>query len=107
VEVYNIHKLHKSRAGQRSFHVVADRDVRIEFHNMRAGEKLGRFRYDGALVVSCFAGAFVLCAGSQSTKLASMDQAVMAVNEAVELECTDDGFVQFIWSPPHATTATE
>jgi hypothetical protein len=104
VESFNIQELVQTRTNQRSFHVVSDSNVRVEFRNMAAGERLDPFAYQGSLVVTCFRGAFVLRADAASKELVVMDQAVVSANERVVLECTLDGTVQIIWSPPYAAT---
>jgi hypothetical protein len=104
VESFNIQELVLTRTDQRSFHIVSEPNVRIEFRNMAAGERLDPFAYAGALVVTCFRGAFLLQADAASKDLVVMEQAVVSANERVLLECTHDGTVQIIWSPPFAAT---
>ncbi len=100
MESFNIQELVQTRTGQRSFHIVSDAHVRIEFRNMGAAERLEPFAYEGALVITCFRGVFVVEVEATSKKLVVMDQAVVSAKERVILESVRDGTMQIIWSPP-------
>ena len=80
----------------------SERHVRIEFRNMRAGEKLGPFRYGGDLVVTCFRGAFSVTDGQETALATVQDQIVVPERTSIQIDCTEDGTVQIIWAPAFA-----
>jgi hypothetical protein len=105
VERFNIRELVRTRADQRSFHIASEKNVRVEFRNMVAGDRVDPFSYDGDLVLTCYKGAFVLKELSGAVNLVEMDLAVIPASSSVSLECTIDGTIQIIWAPAFAATA--
>lgn len=101
---YNITDLIQRRADQASYHVSSERHIRVEFRNMSTGEKMGPFRYEGDLIVTCFGGAFSLSDGQNRCEMIDHEQAVVPEGATVELECREQGTVQIIWAPAHAKT---
>jgi hypothetical protein len=102
MEQFNIKDLISSRANQQSFHVVSEKNVRVEFRNMRAGETLEGFRYDGNVILTCYRGTFALEEENKRVMLQEMDQAVIPVSALMVIECLQEGTLQIIWSPPFA-----
>jgi hypothetical protein len=107
IERFNIRALLRERADQRSFHVVSEQHVRIEFRNMSAGNEIGPFSYEGDVVATCYAGEFRLEAGTAVTKLGELDQAVVISGTLVKMVCESPGTLQLIWTPPQARTTQE
>ncbi len=103
VEKFNIEALVSSRSAQPSYHVVAERSVRIEFRNLDAGQNIGPFTYDGNVIITCYRGAFTLETDVE-VGLDTFDQAVLPHNTRARVTCNSPGTVQLIWSPPHAMT---
>lgn len=104
-ERYNIREVLSTRANQPSFHILAEKHVRIEFRNMKVGERLGPFSFEGNVVVTCFGGEFAALERSDRALLRESDQIVFEVCEVVEIECDVAGSVQILWIPAHAVTA--
>lgn len=104
IELFNIRALLRERAEQRSFHVAAEQHVRIEFHNMAAGNHLGPFTYEGDVVVTCYAGEFRLEEGTRTAKLGELDQTVVTSGTRVRMVCEAAGTLQLLWAPPQART---
>jgi hypothetical protein len=107
IQRFNIPSLLRERSGQASFHVAAERHVRIEYRNMTAGDTVGPFTYDGDIVVTCYAGEFQLEEGTNATKLGELEQAVVPHGSLLKTVCESRGTVQLIWSPPQARTTQE
>jgi hypothetical protein len=104
VEHFNIPTILRARADQKSFHVVSERHVRIEFRNLNSQEAIGPFAYAGDLVVTCYRGSFRLEAGSQTEILVEGDQAVVPESMTVRFLCEVAGTLQIIWAPPQGAT---
>lgn len=106
MEKYNIEAVLASRSGQPSYHMAAEKNVRIEFRNLDAGQSIGQFAYDGNVIVTCYRGAFALVTDVE-VDLGTFDQAVLPPNVSMKITCKSPGTIQLIWSPPHATTKQE
>lgn len=104
MEHVNIPELVRTRTEQASFHVASERHVRVEFRNLRVGEKLGPFRYAGDVVITCFRGTFALSDGQETRLAKELDQFVVPENTRIEIECTEAGTAQIIWAPAFAQT---
>jgi hypothetical protein len=102
IERFNIQSLIRNRADQKSFHMAAEKYVRIEFHNMRRGDSLGPFAYQGNVILTCYRGAFRIETAADTVELAEFDQAVLPPGERTRLTSVNDGTLQLIWSPPYA-----
>jgi len=100
VETYSISDLLRRRSTEKSFHVVSEDHVRIEFRNMATGERLASPPFSGNVVLTCFRGSFLVRTDGAAVPLGPMDQCVMPVDTAAEIECSEDGTIQFIWTPP-------
>jgi|ERR1700736_4203862 len=107
IEHYNIRSVVSSRAGQASFHLVADQYLRVEFRSMASNQTIGRFAYEGDVIVTCYSGAFRLQAGSETTSLVELDQAVVPRGPTVGITCDVAGSIQLIWVPPNAPVKQE
>jgi hypothetical protein len=107
IERFNIPSLLRKRADQASFHVAAEKHVRLEFRNMKAGDSLGPFTYGGDVVAICYRGDFRLEVGTEQTRLGELDQAVVPEGTSVRVVCESPGSLQLIWSPPQAPTVQE
>ena len=103
MEKYNIEALLSSRSGQPSYHMVAEKSVRIEFRNLDAGQSIGPFAYDGNVIVTCYRGTFTMVTDVE-VDLGIFDQSVIPHNMRTRITCNSAGTVQLIWSPPHAAT---
>jgi hypothetical protein len=102
-ERFNIRGLLAARPSWLSYHVAAEQHLRIEFRNMRAGESVDPFSFAGELVVTCYRGIFAIALdGELPSEVNELDQLVVSTGARVELECTEDGTIQLIWSPAHA-----
>jgi hypothetical protein len=106
-ERYNIRELLSRRANQPSFHIVAEKHVRSEFRNMKAGETLGPFSFEGNVIVTCFGGTFTALEKSRRAPLREHDQVVFEVGETVDIACDIGGALQIMWLPAHAATITK
>jgi len=104
MERFNIADLMRTRVSQPSFHTASTRNVRVEFRNMRAEEKLGPLSYSGDLVVTCFRGRFSLNDGKEACDAWELDQVVVPEKSRLEIDCVEDGTIQVIWTPPFAAT---
>jgi len=102
-EKYNIESLLASRSEQSSYHVAAERSVRVEFRNLDVGGTIGPFAYDGDVILTCYRGAFILEADTD-VHLTQLDQVVIPHNTRVRIACELAATIQIIWSPPHAAT---
>jgi hypothetical protein len=98
IEHFNIRSLLKRAQSQKSFHMVAEKHVRIEFWSYAGGET-NSFTYQGDIVLTCYAGVFRLETSTENVKLGEMDQAVVPVGTAVNIVCEVPGTVQLIWTP--------
>lgn len=103
MEYFKISELLQTRREQRSFHVASESNVRIEFRNMRAGEKLPPFSCAGNLVLTIFAGEFSISDGVQTKRASELDQLVTPEDAPLAIECVVDGTLQIIWTPPFAS----
>lgn len=104
MEHFRIPELIRTRADQASFHIASEQHVRVEFVNLRAGGKLGPFRYAGDLVVTCFRGAFMASDGQATHVVRELDQVVIPEGSLVEIDCQADGTLQIIWASAFAAT---
>jgi hypothetical protein len=104
IESFNIRSLVRDRQDQPSFHTAAEKHIRIEYRNLKGGDVVGPFTYDGDVVVTCYRGAFTIQSDASTTRLAEFDQAVVPAGTSPTLVCEAAGTLQLIWSPPHATT---
>ncbi len=104
IHQFNVHALLRDRADQPSFHVLAERHLRIEFRNLEAGTAVGPFTYEGDVLITCWTGVFSIEAGASTTELRELEQAVIPSGTLVRLACGARGSIQLIWSPPHAAT---
>ena len=104
VQIFNISSLVRDRAAQSSFHVAAEKHLRIEYRNLLAGQVIGPFAYEGDVVVTCYRGVFKLTAGDEAVELGELDQAVVPVGTRILIECLTAGTMQVIWTPAHAKT---
>jgi hypothetical protein len=104
IERANIMALVRDRSAQASFHVAAEKHVRIEYRNLSQGQKVGPFTYDGDIVFTCYRGSFAIQSETGETALGEFDQAVVPTGTRVTLMCEAPGTLQLIWSPPQATT---
>jgi hypothetical protein len=102
VQIFNISSLVRDRAEQPSFHVAAEKHLRIEYRNLLAGQVIGPFAYEGDVVVTCYRGAFKLTAGEDVVEMGELDQVVMPVGTRMLIECPTGGTLQVIWTPAHA-----
>ena len=100
IEHYNIRSVIRKRAGQHSFHLVADRFLRVEFRNMVSDQTIGPFAYEGDVIVTCYGGAFRIQMEGQTTDLVEFDQSVVPVGSLVTVACDVAGSLQLIWVPP-------
>jgi hypothetical protein len=101
IEHFNIRSLLKRGPHQKSFHMAAEKYVRIEFWNM-VGGAMTSFTYQGDIVLTCYAGEFRLESSTEIVKLGELDQAVVPVGTALRIFCDAPGTVQLIWTPPYA-----
>jgi hypothetical protein len=69
---------------------------------MASDQTIGPFAYEGDVIVTCYGDAFRLQAGSETTSLAELDQAVVPCGPAVSITCDVAGSIQLIWVPPYA-----
>jgi hypothetical protein len=104
IERHNILSLVRDRLSQPSFHIAAEKHVRIEYRNLTGGQMIARFAYGGDLVVTCYRGAFAIKFGAGETVLREFDQAVVPAGTAVTFVCEASGTMQLIWSPPQSPT---
>jgi hypothetical protein len=104
VERFNIGSLLRERSGQQSFHTVSERHVRIEFRNMKGGDAVGPFSYDGDIVLTCYAGVFQVETDGAAIGLGDLDQVVVSQGTTLRMSCQQPGMLQLIWSPAHART---
>lgn len=107
IERFNIRSLLRDRANQPSFHVAAEKHVRVEFRNMSAGDSIEPFRYGGDIVLTCYAGEFRVEAGTEGAGLGELDQAVVPEGTIVKVLCESTGTLQLISSPAQAPTTQE
>jgi hypothetical protein len=56
---------------QKSFHMAAEKHVRIEFWNM-VGGAMTSFTYQGDTVLTCYAGVFRLESSTETVKLGEL-----------------------------------
>ncbi|MGO9831591.1 MAG: hypothetical protein ACLPJH_15740 [Myxococcaceae bacterium] len=101
IEHFNIRSLLKRAPYQKSFHMAAEKHVRIEFWNMLGGA-MTSLTYQGDIVLTCYAGAFRLESSAETVKLGELDQAVVPIGTPVNIVCEVTGTVQLIWTPPYA-----
>lgn len=104
VQRFNISSIVRDRAAQPSFHVAAEKHLRIEYRNLLAGQVIGPFAYEGDVLVTCYRGAFKLTAGDDAVEMGELDQAVLPVGTRILIECLTGGTTQVIWTPAHAKT---
>lgn len=104
IDQYNIRSVVSKRAGQASFHLVADQYLRIEFRNMTSDQTIGPFAYEGDVIMTCYRGAFRIQADAETTTLVELDQAVVPRGPTVSITCDVAGSIQLIWVPPNAPT---
>ena len=102
IEHYNIRSVIRKRAGQHSFHLVADRYLRVEFRNLVSNQTIGPFAYEGDVIVTCYGGAFRIQMEGQTIDLVEFDQAVVPIGSLVTVACDVAGSLQLIWVPPSA-----
>src|SRR6202022_3218839 len=107
IEHYNIRSVVSSRAGQASFHLVADQYLRVEFRNMASDQTIGPFAYEGDVIMTCYSGAFRIQADAETTTLVELDQAVVPRGPTVRITCDVAGSIQLIWVPPNASVTQE
>jgi len=101
IEHFNLRSVLKRAPHQKSFHMAAEKHVRIEFWNMVRGA-ITSFTYQGDIVLTCYAGEFRLESSTETVKLGELDQAVVPEGTAVKIVCEVPGTVQLIWTPPYA-----
>jgi hypothetical protein len=106
IEHFNIRSLLKRAPHQKSFHIAAEPHVRIEFWNM-VGGAMSSFTYQGDIVLTCYAGEFRLESGTETVKLAELDQAVVPAGTALKIVCDASGTVQLIWAPAYEPATQE
>lgn len=102
IEHYNPRALLASRAVDKSFHVVAEQHVRIEFQNMGSGQEIGPIAYAGDIVLMCWAGEFSVGVGEVLTAIREFEQGVIPQGDIFRIRCTVAGTLQLIWTPPYA-----
>lgn len=96
---YHLQDLPVERADQRSFHIVSETHVRIEFVRLDADQALGPISYQGDVVVTCVEGAV----GVLAEQLSALEQCVVV--EGDELQVVGRAaasIIQIIWCPPFA-----
>jgi len=106
IEHFNIRSLLERASQQKSFHVAAEKHLRIEFWTMARGET-NSFTYEGDIVVTCYAGGFLLESDAGTVKLGEMEQAVVPTGTPLRIVCEAHGTVQLIWTPPYAAATQE
>jgi len=106
METYNISGLVQRRLAEASFHIVSEDYVRIEFRNLVGGDRLALPAFSGNTILTCYRGSFQLRNAYSVIHLQRMDQCVMEANVPVELDCSEDGTIQFIWTPPFGRSQT-
>lgn len=104
LDAYNIAKLVAARSQQRTYHLVSERHLRVEFRNLARGEVVEKFVYAGDVMLTCYRGAFAVTAGGTSAELTEMDQLVIPEGTPVSIACERDGSLQLVWSPAFAPT---
>lgn len=104
---FNIRSLLRDRGNQASFHMAAEKHVRVEFRNMSAGDSIAPFAYAGDIVLTCYAGEFRVEVGREGAKLGELDQAVVPEGTILKVHCESAGTLQLIWSPAQAPTTQE
>lgn len=105
IQKFNISRIIRERPDQRSFHVVSEEGIRIEFRNLRPKDQVGRLAYEGEVVVTCYGGLFELETDDDIGMLEDHDQIVVPRGVSIRVSCLEPGVLQFIWTPGHAPTA--
>jgi hypothetical protein len=100
MDIYCIDDLLRRRLGQPSFHMASESHLRIEFRNMKAGERLALPPFPGNVVLTCFRGSFFIHSDGPPVAFRPIDQCVTPVDVPIELACSEDGTIEFIWAPP-------
>ncbi len=107
IECFSVPNLIAIRSSQASFHVAAERHVRVEFRNMLAGDVMERFAYSGDVVLTCYRGEFAVGADAGEATLEELCMAVVPAETWTTIRCTVGGTLQVIWAPAHAETRKE
>lgn len=103
MEIYNIAEVIKKRFDQKSFHVASEKNVRVEFHNMKRNDCFGPLKFSGDAIITCYQGVFHF--GEKGEEITESMQVIISCGEAINFQCRSDfGTVQIIWCPAFAQT---
>lgn len=100
---YNLADIAAQREGQKSFHVVSEKSLRVEYVRLAPEERYGPLNYDGDVLVTSITGR--IDCGEE--RLSELEQVVVPEGKTLQILAVGEAVVQLVWSPPFARARSD